>query len=109
MDELLGMARKLGEAAARHERCRALKEASEAFQKDAEAQQLRTEYDAIVTRIREKLAGGAPVEPDEKRTEAELRGKVAANASIQALVRAQADFHELMSQLSGEMQRAMEL
>ena len=109
MDEILKRARELGEAAGRHERVEALRAASRAFEEDSAAQELRREYDVAVTRLQSNLAHGRPLEPDEKRKEADLRDRVGASKTIQALVRAQADFHEFLNRVNEEIQKAMDL
>lgn len=95
-DRIEALARKLGEAIAAHERCGLLKAAAKAVETDAAAQQLEKDYHEAVELLRSKAAAGRPLEPEEKRREAELREEVATSPTIQAYVRAQADFQELM-------------
>lgn len=109
MDQILEIAKKLGEAVKAHERCTALREASKTFQEDDDAQKLREEYDAAVAAVRAKMAQNQPLEPDEKRAEAELRAKVSTNLAIVALLKAQADFHELMNSVNETIQEAIDL
>jgi len=109
MEEILAIAKQLGDAVKASERCAALRSASEAFQADADAQALRDEYDAAVTAVQEKTARNAPLEPEEKRAEADLRAKVAVNPTILSLLRAQADFHELMNAINDTVQKTIDL
>jgi len=109
VDRIESLTRKLGEAIAAHERCVRLREASRAFKADAEAQKLREEYDAVVTKVQEKLRKGLALEPEEKRAEGDLRARVAASATIQALLRAQADFQQLMHEVQATLQAALDL
>jgi cell fate (sporulation/competence/biofilm development) regulator YlbF (YheA/YmcA/DUF963 family) len=98
MDRVIQLARRLGQAIAEDPRCTALKEARTAFEADAEARQLREDYDEAVSVLQQKLARGEPLEPEEKRREAELRSKVAGSETLRRLVRAQADFQQLMTE-----------
>lgn len=98
MDRVIQLARRLGQAIAEDARCAALKEARTAFEADAEASQLRQDYDEAASVLHEKLARGEPLEPEEKRREAELRSRVAGNETLRRLVRAQADFQQLMTE-----------
>ncbi|MHC4548412.1 MAG: YlbF family regulator [Planctomycetota bacterium] len=107
MEEILTLAKKLGQAVAAHERCRALKEARAAFESDETARKLQQEYDEAAILLQQRLAEGKPLEPDEKRREADLRGQVAGNATLTALVRAQADFHELMVSVNQALEGAI--
>jgi len=109
MDRIEALTRKLGEALAGHERCVRLREASRAFQADAAAQKLREEYDAVITKLQEKLRQGLALEPEEKRAEADLRARVAASVTIQALLRAQADFQQLMHEVQATLQSTLDL
>lgn len=109
MEEIVRHAERLGEAIAAHARCNALAEARAAFEKDEAARKLREDYDAAVDALQRKLAAGAVLEPEEKRREADLRARVAANATLTALVRAQADFQELMVTVNRALERAIGL
>jgi len=109
MDEIVKQAEKLGEAIARHARCKAFAEAREAFGNDEAARKLQEEYDAAVDTLQKKGAAGEALEPEEKRREVELRGRLASNQTLAALIRAQADFHELMAAVNEALERAIRL
>jgi len=109
MEEIVTQAEKLGETIARHARCRALAEAREAFDKDEAAKKLQEDYDAAAQALQKKAATGGVLEPEEKRREADLRGQLAANETLSALLRAQADFHELMVVVNQALERAIRL
>ena len=109
MEEIVTQAEKLGEAIACHARCRALAEAREALDKDEAAKKLQEDYDAAVDTLQKKAAAGGVLEPDEKRREAELRSRLASNETLAALIRAQADFHELMMAVNQALERAIHL
>lgn len=107
MQEIVKQAEKLGAAIAAHARCKALGEARDALAKDEAAQQLQKDYDAAAETLQRKLAAGEPLEPEDKRREAELRGRLAGNETLAAFVRAQADFHELMVAVNEALERAI--
>ena len=108
MEKIQQLARELGEAVAHHERFAAFREARTAFRADEEAQALQRDYDAAADLIQRKSALGQPLEPEDKRAEAGLREKVAANAVLMQLLRAQADFHELMREVNQTIEDALE-
>jgi cell fate (sporulation/competence/biofilm development) regulator YlbF (YheA/YmcA/DUF963 family) len=107
MQQIVKQAEKLGEAIAAHARYKALAVARDALAKDEAAKQLQEDYDAATETLQKKLAAGEPLEPEDKRREAELRGRLAANETLAALVRAQADFHELMVAVNQALERAI--
>ena len=109
MEDILKRAKELGEAIATHERCQALKQAVHALKADEEARQLDQEYSAAARVLQEKAAAGKPLEPEEKRLEADLRSKTIAHPVIRELLKAQADFAELMQQTNATLESAIEL
>ena len=109
MDDILRHAKELGEAIAAHERCRALKQAAQALKADEEAKQLEREYAQAAQVLQEKSAVGKPLEPEEKRREADLRSKTVAHPVIRELLKAQADFTELMQKTNATLERAIDL
>ncbi|MHC4135585.1 MAG: YlbF family regulator [Planctomycetota bacterium] len=109
MEAIVKQAEKLGEAIAGHGRCKALAAAREALAKDEAARQLQEDYDAAAETLQKKKAAGEVLEPEEKRREAELRSRLADSETLAALVRAQADFHELMVAVSKALERAIRL
>ncbi len=109
MEEILNHAGKLGEAIAAHERCEAIKRTAKALKDDGEAKQLEQEYAEAATVLQEKAAAGKPLEPDEKRREADLRSKMAAHPVIRDFLKAQADFAELMQKTNATLEDAIGL
>ncbi len=97
MEDLLALARKLGAALRTHERCTALRVATHALKDDKPAKALEERYAQAALALQEKIAAGRPLEPDEKRDEAALRRQVASQPRIQAVLRAQADFQQLLT------------
>ena len=109
MESIVKQAEKLGEAIAGHARCQALTEAREALAKDEAARGLQADYDAATENLQKKMAAGEVLEPEDKRREADLRSRLAANETLVALIRAQADFHELMVTVNQALERAIRL
>ena len=105
MKEILEEARRLGASIAAHPRARALAAPSEASQADAGAQRLKAEYDQALAALRAD-AGSSP-RGDERAREEALRRTIATHASIRRLLRAQADFQELMNGVSDAIHGAI--
>jgi cell fate (sporulation/competence/biofilm development) regulator YlbF (YheA/YmcA/DUF963 family) len=109
MDAILALAKQLGSAIAADERCNALKQAAVAFKADADAQKLEQEYTTAANELRAKEQQGQPIEPEEKRREAELRTQMATNETIRRFVRAQADFRQLMQAVNETIEKELDL
>lgn len=108
-DEVTRFAEQLGAAIAGHERCAALKQAVEALHADTEAKRIEAKYAAAARVLQEKTANNQPLEPEEKRLEADLRNQVASNPTIRAFLKAQADFQQLMNRTNEILEDAIGL
>ncbi|MCZ6786054.1 MAG: YlbF family regulator [Planctomycetota bacterium] len=104
MADVMEFANQLGAALAEDARYVAMRAATEALKEDAGAKKLEEEYAEAVQLIHQKTAQGAAIEPEDKKRELDLRNKIAANEKITALLRAQADFQELMNQVNEAIQ-----
>ncbi len=109
MKRILELAGRLGEAVAEHAHFKALRSAREALKNDDDAQTIQREYDEAGEVLRQKLNTGQPLEPEEKRLETELRAKVTGNAVLMNMLRAQADFHEMMQQVNAAIEDKTQL
>ncbi len=109
MEQIRELASQLGDAVVRHARYDAYRKSREAFQGDEQAQQLQRDYDAASELLQRKSALGQPIEPEEKRSEASLRESVIKNPILMELLRAQADFHELMTEINKSIEAKLEL
>lgn len=96
MDEVVEIAKKLAEAIAKSDRYLALRSAEKSVKEDKEASGLLQDFNTATLAILEKEQKLQPIEPDEKVKLAGLREKVAENAQLQALNKAQADYSEMM-------------
>jgi cell fate (sporulation/competence/biofilm development) regulator YlbF (YheA/YmcA/DUF963 family) len=96
VEEILGQARRLGKLIAQHSRTRAMQQASAALRADADARSLLDEHHRQAEHIRRLESEGRPIEVADKHKLADLEIKVAANPLIMKLMKAQADYVELM-------------
>jgi cell fate (sporulation/competence/biofilm development) regulator YlbF (YheA/YmcA/DUF963 family) len=67
---------------------------------DLEARQTLADYEATQRKLAELETSGKPLEPEDKRRLADLHAKVIGNDVIKALLKAQADFLQMMTQVS---------
>jgi len=108
-ERIQSLAQRLGEAIAGDERYLTLKKAKEAYEADQKAQSLEKDYDTVAATLRGKMEQKKPLEPEEKRKEADLRASVVANPTIQALLKAQVEFHQLMRKVNQTLEDAIKL
>jgi cell fate (sporulation/competence/biofilm development) regulator YlbF (YheA/YmcA/DUF963 family) len=101
--ELLQRARELGEAIAGHALVRTYSAAQEAARADQQAQALLREYAQHMEHMHELEAARRPIEVADKHKLAELEARIAGHAVLKDLMRAQADYVELMNQINHAM------
>ena len=107
MDELrdvLDKARTLGEALAAHPRIREYTAANRAVADDATAHSLLQSFGEQAARIRELEASQKPVEVADKQKLADIEKRMSANDALKRLMRAQADYIELMNRVNEAME-----
>jgi len=104
MDEILKLARQLGKLIAEHPRGKAFRQAQATLTEDKSAQKLLSEYNEQVQRMQAKEAQQQPIEPEDKRKLSEAQQQLAANESIAGFVKVQADYVEIMQQVSTAME-----
>lgn len=100
MEDILELASKLGKRIAGDQRARALVSARRGLDEDLEARQTLADYEETQQKLADLETGGKPLEPEDKRKLADLHAKVIGNDIIKALLKAQADFLQLMTQVS---------
>ena len=98
--DILAKARALGEALAAHPAVEAHFAAQRAARADSEAQQFLRDYQAQLARIRQRETELKPVEVEDKRKLKDLEARMAGCASLKKLMRTQADYVALMSQVN---------
>lgn len=74
--------------------------ARDAMEKSLSDRQLLSEYEDHQQKLYELESAGKPIEPDDKRKLAALHAKVVGSPVIKQLLKAQADFLELMNAVS---------
>jgi cell fate (sporulation/competence/biofilm development) regulator YlbF (YheA/YmcA/DUF963 family) len=95
-DDVIEDAARLGERLASHPRTAALKAASAEVHADADASRLQEDYSHALEDLREREAEGLPIEPEHKRRLASLGEEIRRSAPLQRLLKAHADFAEMM-------------
>lgn len=100
MEEILGMAERLGQSLARTGEYQALKRAMEASGDDRELAELQGSMNALEDQLQVALQGGQ--EPSEELTEEYevLFGRLQGNASYQRLVAAQTNFDKIVQRVN---------
>ncbi len=104
MDKILELASKLGKQVAEDPRAVRMAEAQKALSESLQDRQLLADYESQQKKIYELEARNTPVEPEDKRKLAELHQKVTGSDVIKAIVKAQADYVELMTTVSRKIE-----
>lgn len=105
MDEILELAERLGKRIAADPRGGQMAKAQAALNNSTEDRQLISDYEAQQRRIGQLELQGKPIEPEDKHRLADLHAKVIASEVIKGLMKAQADFAELMSTVSRRIEQ----
>jgi len=106
-EEILGLARQLGEAMRRHPRYARLRETDAGVRADTSATDALAAFNKAAADLQRKERQMQPIEPDEKRAIDRLRQVVAANEAVKAFLRAQADYAELMKRMNDAIYQAI--
>ncbi len=107
MEDVIQKADDLAQALRAHDRYRKMRVAEQALENDEEAQNLTGEFQAAQALIAEKEKSGKPIEVEDKRRISELQQKVGASENLQAFLRAQADFYEMMNRVNQSIQTVL--
>lgn len=105
--DVLMKAKTLGEALAVHPRVQAMHAAQRKVQDDAAAQKILKDYQQQASVIGRREAEGKPIEPEDKRKLADLQRLMAGNDVLKQMIRAQADYMDLMNQVHETIDGAM--
>ena len=100
MKEIIQLAGRLGALIAGHERFLRLRRVENAVQADAEAREALDKLEQQRQKVAELEANLKPVEPEDKRELERLAGAVRSCGKLQELLRAQADYLELMRKVN---------
>jgi len=109
VDEILNLAGSLGELISRHERFVKLRAAEDAVNADEETRNLVRSMENQRRKIAELEVNQQPVEPEDKRELQRLTDVVHANAKLQQLAKAQADYMELMNKVNEAIRTKLEV
>src|SRR5262245_12666706 len=96
MDAILEQAKKLAELIAANERTKELREATAGIAGDASAKQLEEDYARATADYHRLDETGRPIEPVLKHRLLDLQGRIRQSTTLQRLLRAHADFAEMM-------------
>jgi len=96
VEEILNQAQRLGKLIAQHPRTQAMQQASAAARADTDAQRLLDDHRRQAEHIHRLENEGKPIEVADKHKLANLEAKVAGNPLIMKLMKAQADYVQLM-------------
>jgi len=105
MNEIFDLAVRLGKRIAEDSRARQMAEAQAALDKSLADRQLLNDFERQQQKVYELEASGKPIEPEDKRRLADLHGKVVGSVVIKQVLKAQADFLELMASVSQRIEQ----
>jgi cell fate (sporulation/competence/biofilm development) regulator YlbF (YheA/YmcA/DUF963 family) len=100
MDEILELASRLGKRIAQEDRGQRMIAARAALEGSLADRQLLANFEECQRRIQQLQMEGRAIEPEDKRKLVDLQNRVIASPVLKDLLRAQADFVELMAQVS---------
>ena len=105
MNEILELAGQLGKRIAADPRGERMVQAQAALADSEQDRQLLADYETQQRKLHELEAQMKPIEPDDKRKAVDLHARVVASEVLKRLLRAQADFAELMSAVSRRIEQ----
>lgn len=100
MQEILSLASRLGRRIAGHERFAKLRSLEDAVESDKEARSLLESLERQRRKIAQLEAETKPISPEDKRELQRLGDAVHADPKLQDLMKAQADFMEMMNKVN---------
>jgi cell fate (sporulation/competence/biofilm development) regulator YlbF (YheA/YmcA/DUF963 family) len=106
-DEVLSLARQLGEAISRHPRYVKLREADDRVRADKTATDALDAYNRAAEELGRKEQSGRPIEVEDKRRLRSLQETVAANETVKAFMVSQADYAEMMRKMNDAIYQAI--
>jgi len=105
MQDILEMAGRLGKQVAADARAQRLAKARTAFDGNVEARRLIDEYERQQNKVAELEMTGKPIEPVDKRRLMDLHQQVISSPVLKDLLKAQADYVEMMALISERIER----
>lgn len=107
LEQLLDQARLLGEAIVAHPKVKAYLEAQRGVRDDQEARRLLTEYQQQATKVQQLTSQGQSIEPELKQQLSACEQAMASHESLKNLMRAQADYIDLMNRINQAMEEPL--
>ena len=107
MERALQLARRLGSAIADTDRHKALEQARRQIAADTDAQQLLESFNKQQQKIDDLLRHNKPVEVEDKQRLLDLQQQVTSHAGLKNLVKAEADYSELMNKVNQAIQAGL--
>jgi len=104
MEDILELAGRLGRKIAEDSRGRRLSKARAELEADQTARDLLASFNEQQQKMLELEANGRPIEPEDKRRMADLHARVISSILIKDLLRAEADYAELMAAVSAKIE-----
>ena len=108
MDKALELATDLGKCIAAGERFRNLRSAEAAVEADSDARSMLTAVENQRKKIADLEARNQPIAPEEKREMQRLDEALRSSDTLQALVRAQADYMEMMNRINKAIRKQLD-
>lgn len=105
MDEILDLATRLGKRISQDPRATKMVDAQVALENSLADRQLLADYELQQQRVYELEVSGKPIEPDDKRKLADLHARVVGSSVIKEVLKAQADFLEIMNSVSQRVEQ----
>lgn len=105
MDDILELASRLGKRIASDARGQNLANARAALEKSQLDRQLLIDFEDHQHRLLQSQQEGKPIEPEDKRKLVALQDKVTASPVIKNMLKSQADYLELMSNVMSSIER----
>ncbi|MBN2063998.1 MAG: YlbF family regulator [Sedimentisphaerales bacterium] len=103
MQEVIELARKLGEMIANHPRTKSLKEMQQVLDKDEQASNLLKAYQKQIEHIHNLESAGKPIEVDDKHALRDIEQKMANNETLKQISIKEVDFVEMMNKVKTEI------
>ncbi len=106
MEDIIADARALGKKIAANPRTVAFMSAARSVAQDEEAQKILQTYQEQAVKLQQLQAAGKPIEPDDKRKLQDCETAIAGNPKLKEMMKAQADYLELMHRINGAIDEA---
>lgn len=104
MNDILELSTRLGKQIAADPRGIRMQTARDALERSLPDRQLLSDYEQQQRKMMELEATGKPIEPEDKRRLSDLHGKVIGSLVLKDLLKAQADYLELMAMVTARIE-----